>query len=125
MKWTSIALALFMASIVNGALPDRELAVGISGVYIPSKISSREDLLVVVNGVFQNGCYKWKRADVNHLTNTVHEVKTIASVSQGMCLMVLIPYQREVSLGTLNSGKHLIRFVNGDGTYLEKTVQVE
>jgi hypothetical protein len=55
----------------------------------------------------------------------MHEVKSIASVSQGMCLMVMIPFTKEVSLGKFESGKHTLRFLNGDGTFLEKSMSIE
>ncbi|MNL75300.1 hypothetical protein D3C87_2010820 [compost metagenome] len=79
----------------------------------------------MVNGIFQNGCYKWKRAEVDHMDDFHHTVKSIASVSQGMCIMVLMPFQKEVQLGRFVTGKHTLRFDNGDGTYFEKTMIVE
>lgn len=104
--------------------PEKEVLVGISGAYIPAGFDSASDVFVVVNGIFQNGCYKWKRADLNH-KGFFHEIKSVASVSQGMCLMVLVPFQKEVRLGKFDSGKHTLRFLSGDGTYLEKTMVVE
>ncbi len=104
---------------------EREVTIGISGAYIPAGFNSRSDAYVIVNGVFQNGCYKWKKAEIKKLDSFTHEVRSIASVSQGMCLMVLVPFQKEVRLGSLDSGKHLLRFINGDGTYLEKSMVVE
>jgi hypothetical protein len=46
-------------------------------------------------------------------------------VSQGMCLMVLIPFQKDIRLGKLDSGEHQLKFLNGDGTYMERTLKVE
>ncbi len=97
----------------------------INGAYIPAGFDSTSDTYVVVNGVFQNGCYKWKRSEVADKDTFTHEVKSIASVSQGMCLMVLVPFQKEIRLGQMASGNHTIRFLNGDGTYLEKSMIVE
>ncbi|MFM6927400.1 MAG: hypothetical protein ACKOX6_03005 [Bdellovibrio sp.] len=104
---------------------EREVQIGINGVYVPGGFDSSSDVFVVVNGIFQNGCYKWKRADVDHKDNYNHVVKSVASVSEGMCIMVLIPFQKEVRLGKFSPGKHTLRFENGDGTYLEKTMNVE
>jgi hypothetical protein len=39
--------------------------------------------------------------------------------------MVLVPFNKEVKLGKLNAGKHTLKFLNGDGTYLEKTLTIE
>jgi hypothetical protein len=102
----------------------RELAVGISDAYIP-RTSPNSDALVVVNGIFQNGCYRWSRASVDHLANNVHEIRTFALVQPGMCIMVLIPFTKEIPLGRLSSGTHRLRFLNGDGTYIEKQMKVE
>jgi hypothetical protein len=49
----------------------------------------------------------------------------MATVSQGMCMMVLIPFTQEVRLGELQSGTHQLRFISGDGTYLQKTMVIE
>jgi hypothetical protein len=109
----------------NDIPQEKEVAVGISGVYVPGGFDSASDVYVVVNGVFPNGCYRWKRAQVDDKEQFVHEISSLASVSQGMCMMVLVPFQKEVRLGRMPAGQHTLRFVNGDGTYLEKTVSVE
>lgn len=104
---------------------EKEVQIGLSGVYVPGGFDSSSDVYVVVNGVFQNGCYKWKRADVDNKDDFNHSIKSVASVSQGMCIMVLVPFQKEVRLGKFATGKHNLRFENGDGTYFEKSLVVE
>ncbi len=104
---------------------EKEVQIGLNSVYIPSGFDSGSDVFVVVNGIFQNGCYRWNRADVSHLDTYSHEVKSIASVSPGVCIMVLIPFQKEVRLGKFASGKHTLKFDNGDGTYFEKALVIE
>ncbi|KHD88375.1 MAG: hypothetical protein OM95_09575 [Bdellovibrio sp. ArHS] len=130
MKIAKLILAAMVSMSLNAfagqAEPvEKEVQIGINGVYVPGGFDSASDVFVVVNGIFQNGCYKWKRADVSHLDTYSHEIKSIASVSPGMCLMVLIPFQKEVRLGKFAAGKHVLRFENGDGTYLEKSLIVE
>lgn len=126
---TVLALGLvFVAnnSFAYGDAPqEKEVQVGINDVYVPSGFDSSSDVYVVTSGIFPNGCYKWNRADVNHKDSYTHEVKTIASVSQGMCIMVLVPFTKEVRLGKFDPGKHTLRFLNGDGTYLEKSINIE
>ena len=127
-KYMIAAAALvfgFNAFAGQEAPQEKEVQIGISGAYIPAGFDSNSDAFVVVNGVFQNGCYKWKRADVIRKGEFSHEINSIASVSQGMCIMVLVPFQKEVHLGKFSTGKHTLRFNNGDGTYLEKTMIVE
>ncbi|MGZ5279005.1 MAG: hypothetical protein ACXWC9_03635 [Pseudobdellovibrionaceae bacterium] len=121
-------LAIGLSSSVAPAqdLPaTREVNVGVSDVYVPGGFDSEADAYVVVNGIFPNGCYRWKGAEVANVDVFHHEIKSIATVSQGMCLMVLLPFTKEVRLGKLASGEHHLKFVNGDGTHLEKTLKVE
>jgi hypothetical protein len=130
MKKGFMTLAAFLVlwgtqSQARESVVEKEVTVGINGAYIPAGFDSASDAYVVVNGVFQNGCYKWKRAEINNKDSFTHEVVSIASVSQGMCLMVLVPFQKEIRMGQMASGNHTIRFLNGDGTYLEKSMIVE
>ena len=123
----AIALtALFASTPTFAADPGaREVSVGISGAYVPAGFDSTSDAYVVVNGVFPNGCYKWSRSERVSRDNYTHEIKNIATVTPGMCIMVLVPFQKEIRLGQMASGKHTLRFVNDDGTYLEKSMVVE
>ncbi|ASD64461.1 hypothetical protein [Bdellovibrio bacteriovorus] len=130
MKFVSLIMAALlglgssaMASQEQGVAKD--VQIGISGVYVPGGFDSASDVYVVVNGIFQNGCYKWKSAEIDHKDTYYHSVKSIATVSPGMCLMVLIPFQKEVRLGRFAPGKHTLHFENGDGTYIEKSVMIE
>lgn len=125
MKKVILLLAVLGSLSVYGAAASRNVQIGISGVFVPGGFDSSADAYVVVNGVFQNGCYKWNGAEVTNVDTFNHEVKSFASVSQGMCIMVLVPYQKEIRLGQLSAGKHNLKFVNGDGTYLEKKLVVE
>ncbi len=104
---------------------EKEVQIGISGAFVPGGFDSSSDAYVVVSGVFQNGCYKWSRADVTNVDTYNHEIKSMASVTQGMCIMVLVPFQKDIRLGQLATGQHKLKFLNGDGTYLEKTLAVE
>lgn len=103
----------------------KEVQIGINDVFIPSGFDSNSDVYVVTNGIFPNGCYRWSKADVKHTDSFTHEVRSSAAVSQGMCIMVLVPFTKEVRLGKFEVGKHTLRFVNGDGTYLEKSLRIE
>jgi hypothetical protein len=112
-----------IASVTSPA--EKEVTINIADAYIPGGFDSTSDAYVVLNGLFPNSCYKWSRAEVTNQANNIHEVRSIASVSQGMCLMVIVPFTKEVRLGQLASGAHKIRFISGDGTYLEKDITIE
>lgn len=104
---------------------EKEVQIGLSGVYVPGGFDSNSDSFVVVNGIFPNGCYRWSRAEVKDVDAYTHEIKSVAAVSQGMCIMVLVPFQKEVRLGKFSAGSHTLRFSNGDGTYFEKNLKIE
>lgn len=122
---TLAALLFALPAFSETAPATKEVQIGINSVYVPGGFDSASDVFVVVNGIFPNGCYQWGRAEVNNTDTFHHEVRSIAAVSQGMCIMVLIPFQKEVRLGKFATGQHTLRFQNGDGTYLEKTMKVE
>ena len=102
-----------------------EKVIGVNNVYIPSGFDSSSEAFVVVNGWFPHSCYKLKGANVNHVGPTLHEVTVSANVTEGLCLTVIIPFNKEVQLGRLAVGDHKIHFMNGDGTYMEKHLVIE
>ena len=111
----------------HGAKADdsKEMMIGITDAYVPGGFDSNSDSFVVTSGIYPNSCYSYSRAQVTNTNDTTHEVRTFAKVQSGMCLMVLIPFHKEVRLGKLSAGKHTIRFVNGDGTFMEKSMTIE
>jgi hypothetical protein len=80
--------------------------------------------VVVASGIFPNSCYKMKGVRVRHAGPRAHEVALVASVYKGVCLMILVPFRKEVRLGKLVEGTHTVRFANGDGTFLERQFTV-
>ena len=122
-----LAAFTFSAGAATDVLDTKDVAIGISDAYVPGGFDSESDVFVIVSGVFPNSCYSWKEANVakDDKNANVTNVQTMASVSQGMCLMVLVPFQKEVQLGVLGEGSHVVRFMSGDGTYLEKTIEIE
>ncbi|RME14815.1 MAG: hypothetical protein D6797_07985 [Bdellovibrio sp.] len=131
-KWIFILLlggALSaQAAVKSQNLAEKEVLVGINSVFIPSGFDADSDVSVIVSGIFPNGCYKWKDAQVTHKKEKgvlVHDIRSYASVNQGMCIMVLVPFTKEIELGRLGAGHHKLRFISGDGTYLEKDLDIE
>ncbi len=115
-------------ALENDALPEqpREVMIGISDAYIPTGLNSQSDAYVVVSGIFPNGCYRWSRAEVDHSsTAQLHQIQSFALVKPGMCLMVLVPFTKQITLGQMTQGTHTLRFLSGDGTYLEKHIEIE
>ncbi len=109
----------------NSELPTKDVVVDLNDVFVPGGFSSDADAYVVVNGLFPNGCYRWKGAEVEHLDGRVHKIRPVATVTQGLCIRVLVPFTKEVKLGKLEAGKHTLRFVDSAGNYLEKELEIE
>lgn len=127
MKYLIAGLILLNAVTVNAgpARASKDVTLTISEVYVPEVTSTAANAFVVLSGLFPNSCYRWKGATITSPTPLIHEIKSVASVAQQMCLMVMIPYQKEVFLGRLQLGSHTLRFINGDGTFFERTMVVE
>jgi len=114
-----------VATAASATPATKEVAIGFNEVYVPGGFDSSSESYVVANGLFPNGCYQWKKADVKHVDTFNHEVESYATVSQGMCIMVLVPFTKEIRLGKLARGAHTLKFLNGDGTYLQKNMNIE
>ena len=124
------ALTLPLSTIATAASAmvspaTKDVAIGLNEVYVPGGFDSSSDAYVVANGIFPNGCYQWKGANVKHVDSYNHEVESYATVNQGMCIMVLVPFTKEIRIGKLSRGSHTLKFLNGDGTYLQKTMSIE
>lgn len=121
--FAAIALSSTIAQAEVELPKATERAANISTALIPSGFDNREPV-AILGGLFPNSCYSWVRADVKQKDTFTHEVQAIARVQSGMCLMVMIPYSQEVELGEFAPGQHTVRFLNGDGTYIEKSIEV-
>ncbi|MGE0763635.1 MAG: hypothetical protein AB7N80_10190 [Bdellovibrionales bacterium] len=126
MKYVFGFLMMFSgAAAWSEELPVKDTIINVQDVFVPGGFSQDSDAYVVVNGTFPNSCYRWNRANVTDKGNNMHEIVSVAKVTQGMCLMVLVPFSKDVRLGKLSRGEHTLRFINGDGTYFERTLEVE
>jgi hypothetical protein len=129
---TTLAALLTVASLSmtsSFAIADvpvtQDRTVALSDVFVPGGFDSNSDAYVVVSGIFPNGCYKWKGSTKKDVGTFEHEITSVASVSQGMCIQVLIPFTKDVRLGRLSTGSHTLRFLSNDGTYIEKNLTIE
>jgi hypothetical protein len=103
----------------------KDVVISVNDVFVPEKVERGADAKVVVSGMFPNSCYRWSRVEVADTSPTEHKLQAHALVTQTMCLMVLVPYSKEVNLGKLQAGTHTLRFINGDETFFERSLVVE
>ena len=54
-----------------------------------------------------------------------HSIKSVAYVAQTYCIMVLIPFVQRIYLGRLASGSHTLLFLNADGRWIKRTLEIE
>jgi hypothetical protein len=129
MKIFAVMMIAAVMTVATGASANEgdvhNKTVMVSDVYIPSGFDSSSDAFVVVNGFFPHSCYKMADVNVKNISPTVHEITATANVTEGLCLMVIVPYHKEVQLGKLVPGTHTLHFMNGDGTYMEKQLTIE
>lgn len=103
----------------------RDLVLSSISAYVPNGFDRDSDAYIVVSGMFPNSCYKIKETKVEHVGPALHEVRAIATVTEGLCITVMIPYSKEIPLGKLTAGTHEIRVMSGDGTYFSKRLVIE
>lgn len=127
MKSLIIALMLLGSAgqTVTAEIVTKELPITVSDVLIPSRVSRDTDVNAVVSGMFSNTCYRWSRGEVKKESANRLTIRAYAWVEQTMCLMVLVPYTKEINIGKLPAGEYTLRFINGDDTYFEKTLTVD
>lgn len=123
---TLLFFGVTTAQAMNLDQEEKEIQVSINDALVPATVKAGDEVKAVISGLFNNGCYRYNRSTVVHDNpNDIHEVSTYALVSQGMCIMVLVPFTREVELGSFSRGEHRLRFMNGDGTYMEKRLTAQ
>lgn len=124
---SALALASFAFANSNRTLEGQAKVVmlNVNSAYVPDNNKSADESYVVVSGTFNNGCYRWSHSTVKDPDQKqVIEVRNYATVDQGNCIMVLIPYQNKVVLGKLARGEYQVRIMNGDGTFFDRPLTV-
>jgi hypothetical protein len=119
-----LGLVVASPAFADATPRSKEVVVDISSVFIPNGFGTN-DPFAVISGMFPNSCYSFKGVQVTNVTPTLHEVRATASVRQGMCLMMLIPYSEEAPLRKLDRGTHTLRFMSNNGTYTERSVEIQ
>jgi len=123
--FTAFAALFCLAAPVAFAEPaTHDQVVGVNDAYVPSGFDTNSDAFAVVSGLFPNSCYKVKEVQVKNVDAMTHEITTIATVTDGLCLTVIVPFHHEAELGKLAAGTHKLRFVNGDRTFMEKEIVI-
>lgn len=105
--------------------PQREVPMTPKEVYVPTNLKPDAQGYLIVSGYYNNSCAHWGHAQIENKTPLFHEVTLFQQVSQAMCLMVITPYTRQIELGQLQPGEHVLRLITADGQYYDRTFYVE
>jgi hypothetical protein len=105
-------------------IPVHSEQVAIEQAGVPEAPTRSESVVVMVAGQFPNTCYHWLGAEVNHVTEMIHEVRAVATVLEANCMMVLVPFREDINLGKLPSGVHTIRFYTEGDEYFERSLTI-
>ncbi|MEZ4871448.1 MAG: hypothetical protein R2827_04210 [Bdellovibrionales bacterium] len=86
-------------------------------VYIPSGFDSNDNAQLVFEGEFTNSCYRAGVTNyyVNENTKTITVENKVQFYSEQMCLMVTLPYKKEISMGVLKAGNYDVKFAAESG----------
>lgn len=117
--------AIFMMPLSAQAMPASTSKVNFTSATIPGGFGPDDHVFAVVSGIYPNSCYSWNGASVDQVNDTTFRISGVANVTQGMCMMVLVPFQEEVMVGQLGPGEYTLQFDNGEGTYFEHKLKIE
>ena len=120
-------LTVFCAATAVGeeSYTEKEIGLGVIDAYIPASQRADRDAHIVVNGLFPNSCYSFSGADVTHIDDFTHKIRTVVKVRSGVCSRVLKPFTEQIPLGKLKRGEHKITLVADDDTYFEKILLID
>ncbi len=102
-----------------------EEIVAINDISIPAQFHSESEVYIFVFGWLPSSCYELKEIKIEHLSATLHQVSARALVVEAICLAIIIPFQREIHLGKMVAGEHILRFLNNNGTSWEEKLRIE
>jgi hypothetical protein len=121
-RFSLFALAALMAFPAFAQDPVKKPAT-FNTIYVPKGFDSNDNVQIVGEGMFKNTCYRPAETtvQVDHEKKTI-TVGPVAYEYSGMCLQVVLPFDRVLDLGMLKAGTYSVIQAT-DGSMLG-TVQV-
>lgn len=116
----TVAVSLFVACAARAESPDPvRVPVNFNASYVPQGFDSNDRVQLVGEGEFQNSCYRPApvQTQVDEASRTVTVTPTAYEYS-GVCLQVILPFDRVVDVGVLKAGTWLLK--QNDGAELGK-----
>lgn len=112
-------ISIMFSTLVFGAVPILKPII-VQNIFTPQGFDSNDSVEVVVTGILPNLCHKSPQIEIKKSRNTINvNIKSLYySKSNPYCPEMVVPFQKVVSVGNLESGTYNI-LVN-QGTPYEK-----
>jgi hypothetical protein len=113
MKFISIALIALTSTLGSiaawGQAAPVVIPTSFSKVYAPNGYDDNDKVQIVGEGLFPNSCYRYEdtKIKVNHESKTI-SLESSAYKYQGICLMVIVPFDQVLDVGLLQKGTYKI-----------------
>ncbi len=112
----AVLLGIWLAA--GNAFCDTSIVpVGSSHLFVPKGFDDNDQVMAVLDGYLPSSCYK-----LDHVKTTVDQAKKTVRVQQyarvypGPCLLMLVPYTSEATVGLLPSGEYKVVTNRGNTT---------
>jgi hypothetical protein len=96
----------------------------VSNISVPDLVDGKDDVQVVISGVLNASCIRLNHVSVENQEDVSILKPTVSIVPGVVCAQVLIPFERQVNLGKVDPGIHLIHARSMNGVAVNKVVQV-
>ena len=94
----------------------------VSEVYIPKGFDDNDNLQVVIEGFFPNGCYKTAPATFSLGEDGTFHIQANAYQYYGFCIQMIVPFHQVVDLGIHKANTYK---VIAEGVPTSKSIQVD
>jgi hypothetical protein len=109
----TLMVFLFMAFGTPALASPQKISVDFESIYVPGGFDSNDHVQIVGEGRFESTCYKPAETDAS-IDTSKHEIhlSPVAYKYPGLCLQVILPFERVIDIGILSAGTYSI-FSNG------------
>lgn len=107
-SFLAISVSLASASTFVESAP-KKVGVSFRKIYVPEGFDDNDNVQFVGEGVFSSGCYRYAETVVT--VDQVAKVVRIAPAAykyDGMCMMVILPFETPVDVGILKAGTYKV-----------------
>lgn len=122
----SLMVAIFgPLSDLSAQSVDKTVDVGIAQIFVPNNLGSNREVVILASGLLSpQGCQRWDSYSINHESAYVHVLNAKAKFKD-FCVGQILPFTREINLGNLEPGVHMLKYADEYLKPAEKTFEVK